>query len=113
MIAHILVAKYMMGLPFYRLEEKLAYDGACIDRGTMCRYAEDAGATLGAIVLAARDEAFATASASRPTPPASRSNRRASTTARDSRAARATSSSCSPIAITCSSSTNRSTRARR
>jgi transposase len=60
MIAYILAGKYMMGLPFYRLEEKLAYDGACIDRGTMCRYAEDAGATLGAIVLAARDEAFAT-----------------------------------------------------
>ena len=60
MIAHILTMKYVMGLPFYRLEEKLAYDGACIDRGTMCRYAEDAGATLGAIVLAARDEAFAT-----------------------------------------------------
>ena len=59
MIAYILIAKYMMGLPFYRLEQKLAYDGACIDRGTMCRYAEDAGATLGAIVLAARDEAFA------------------------------------------------------
>jgi transposase len=60
MIAYILVGKYTMGLPFYRLEQKLAYDGACIDRGTMCRYAEDAGATLGAIVLAARDEAFAT-----------------------------------------------------
>jgi transposase len=59
MIAYILAAKYTMGLPFYRLEEKLAYEGACIDRGTMCRYAEDAGATLGAIVLAARDEAFA------------------------------------------------------
>ena len=59
MIAHILVSKYMLGLPFYRLEEKLAHEGVCIDRGTMCRYAEDAGATLGAIVLAARDEAFA------------------------------------------------------
>jgi hypothetical protein len=60
MIAHILIAKYMMGLPFYRLEEKFACDGVPIDRGTMCRYAEDAGATLGAIVLAARDEAFTT-----------------------------------------------------
>lgn len=59
MIAHILVAKYMMGLPFYRLEQKFAHDGVCVDRGTMCRYAEDVGATLGAIVLAARDEAFA------------------------------------------------------
>lgn len=59
MIAYILVSKYMMGLPFYRLEQKLAYDGVGIDRGTMCRYAEDAGATLGAIVLAMRDEALA------------------------------------------------------
>lgn len=60
MIAHILIAKYVMGLPFFRLEQKFAFDGASLDRGTMCRYAEDAGATLGAIVLAARDEAFAT-----------------------------------------------------
>lgn len=60
MIAHILAAKYMMGLPFYRIEEKFALDGCCLDRGTMCRYAEDTGATLGAIVLAARDQALAT-----------------------------------------------------
>ena len=59
MIAHILAAKYTMGLPFYRLEQQFASNGASLDRGTMCRYAEDAGATLGAIVLAARDEAFA------------------------------------------------------
>jgi len=59
MIAYILASKYMMGLPFCRLEQKLAHDGAAIDRGTMCRYAEDAGATLGAIVLAMRDEALA------------------------------------------------------
>lgn len=58
MIAHVLVAKYMMGIPFYRLEEKLALEGASLDRGTMCRYAEDIGATLGAIVEAARIEAF-------------------------------------------------------
>jgi len=60
MISHILVAKYVMGVPFYRLEEQLRFEGACIDRGTMCRYAEDTGATLGAIVLAARDEAMKT-----------------------------------------------------
>jgi transposase len=59
MIAHILVMKYRRGMPFYRLEEWFTDCGAPLDRGTMCRYAEDVGATLGAIVLAARDEAFA------------------------------------------------------
>jgi transposase len=60
MIAHVLTAKYLLGVPFYRLEQSFALQGASLDRGTMCRYAEDAGATLGAIVLAMRDEAFAT-----------------------------------------------------
>jgi len=61
MIAHVLVSKYMMGVPFYRLEQRMALQGEPLDRGTMCRVAEDAGASLGAIVLAARDEAMATA----------------------------------------------------
>lgn len=61
MIAHILVAKYLLGVPFYRLEQQMALQGAPLDRGTMCRYAEDVGATLGAIVEAARTHAFKTA----------------------------------------------------
>jgi transposase len=61
MVAYVLCAKYMMGVPFYRLEQKFALEGVSLDRGTMCRYAEDAGATLGAIVEAARKEAFETA----------------------------------------------------
>jgi len=61
MVAHLLCAKYRMGVPFYRLEQKFALEGVSLDRGTMCRYAEDAGATLGAIVEAAREEAFETA----------------------------------------------------
>ena len=61
MIAHILVTKYMLGVPFYRLEQQMALQGAPLDRGTMCRYAEDVGATLGVIVEAARKEAFDTA----------------------------------------------------
>ncbi|WP_437593393.1 IS66 family transposase [Sorangium sp. So ce1000] len=60
-IAHILTSKYLLGVPFYRLEQQLELQGASLDRGTMCRYAEDAGATLGAIVEAARKEAFETA----------------------------------------------------
>jgi transposase len=61
LVAHILITKFMMGVPFYRLEQKFALEGAGVDRSTMCRYAEDTGATLGAIVEAARKEAFATA----------------------------------------------------
>lgn len=61
MIAHILTSKYLLGVPFYRLEQQLELQGASLDRGTMCRYAEDTGATLGAIVEAARKEAFETA----------------------------------------------------
>jgi transposase len=61
MIAHILGSKYLLGVPFYRLEQQMALRGVPLDRGTMSRYAEDVGATLGAIVLAMRDEAMRTA----------------------------------------------------
>jgi transposase/cell division protein FtsB len=62
MIAHILVQKYRWGLPFHRQARMFAGDGFRLDDGMMCRYAEDAGATLGCIVDAmakeARDNAF-------------------------------------------------------
>lgn len=61
LVAHLLVQKYMMSVPFYRLEKRFALQGVSIDRATMCRYAEDAGATLGCIVEAARKEALETA----------------------------------------------------
>ena len=61
MIAHVLFEKYVKGVPFYRQEEQSAAEGFRISRATMCCYAEDAGATLGAIVEAARAEALATA----------------------------------------------------
>ena len=61
LVAHILITKFMMGVPFYRLEQKFALEGAGVDRSTMCRYAEDTGASLGDIVEAARKDAFATA----------------------------------------------------
>lgn len=62
MLAHIATEKYCDGLPLYRLEERLARHGVELDRGTMCRWLEDAGATLGAtIVEAARKEAQKTA----------------------------------------------------
>jgi transposase len=61
LVAHILVAKYMLGVPFARQESLWALQGEGLDRGTMCRYAEDAGATLGAIVEVSRRHAMQTA----------------------------------------------------
>jgi len=62
LIAHIIMEKYGKGLPLFRLEDTFARDGCPIDRGTMCRWVEDAGATCGATVVhAARQEALATA----------------------------------------------------
>jgi transposase len=61
MIAHILVQKYRWGLPFHRQARMCAAEGFPIDDGTMCRYGEDAGATLGCIVDAMAKQAKATA----------------------------------------------------
>ncbi|HMI84691.1 MAG TPA: transposase [Polyangiaceae bacterium] len=61
MVAHLLYSKYGLGLPFYRQEENRRRQGIELDRGTMCRCAEDVGATLGAIVIAAAKEAKETA----------------------------------------------------
>lgn len=62
MLAHIIAEKHLQGLPLYRLEARSSYEGAPIDRGTMCRWLEDAGATAGSTVIeAAKKEAFKTA----------------------------------------------------
>ena len=62
MLAHVITEKYCDGLPLHRIEDRLARDGVPVDRGTMCRWVEDAGATAGATVIAAmRDEAMRTA----------------------------------------------------
>ncbi|MBZ4423354.1 IS66 family transposase [Myxococcus sp. RHST-1-4] len=62
LLAHVLIAKYCDGLPLFRLEQRFARDGVPVDRGTMARWVEDVGATVGATVVAAmRDEALATA----------------------------------------------------
>jgi hypothetical protein len=51
--------KYGAGMPLFRLEDEFARDGCRIDRGTMCRWVEDAGATCGATVVhAMRREAL-------------------------------------------------------
>jgi transposase len=62
LIAHILMEKYGKGLPLYRIEDGFGRDGIPIDRGTMCRWVEDAGGTAGATVIAAaKKEAIETA----------------------------------------------------
>jgi transposase len=62
LLARIAVDKYCDGLPLHRQEDRFARDGLRIDRGTMCRWMEDFGATAGATVIAAaRAEALATA----------------------------------------------------
>jgi transposase len=59
LLAHILMEKYGKGLPLFRIEEAFARDGVPLDRGTMCRWVEDAGATCGATVIhAARKDAL-------------------------------------------------------
>jgi transposase len=62
LIAHIAVDKYCDGLPLHRQEERFARLGVPLDRGTMSRYMEHGGATLGAtVVQAMREEAMRTA----------------------------------------------------
>jgi transposase len=59
LLAHLLDAKFDQGLPFWRVADRCARDGLPLDRGTMCRWAEDAGATFKVtIVEAMRQEAL-------------------------------------------------------
>jgi transposase len=50
-VAHLMVSKFGLGVPHYRLEHDLADQGVPLDRGTMGRYMEQAGNTLGATVV--------------------------------------------------------------
>jgi transposase len=61
LLAHIVVAKFRFGMPFFRQEQSLAADGIEVARGTMARCIEDAGATLGAVVMACAEDARRTA----------------------------------------------------
>jgi transposase len=61
MIAHLMIQKYRWGLPFHRQARMMAAEGFAVDDGTMCRYAEELGATLGCIVDAMAKEARETA----------------------------------------------------
>ena len=60
LLAHIASDKFCDGLPLHRQEDRFARLGVRIDRGTMCRWLEDLGMTVGATVVAAmRDDALA------------------------------------------------------
>lgn len=62
LLAHIIIEKYCDGLPLFRIEQRFSRDGVSLDRGTMCRWMEDAGATFGTTIVAAmREEALRTA----------------------------------------------------
>ena len=50
-VAHILVQKFSLGVPHYRLEQHLGDQGVELGRGTMCRYVEEAGNALGATIV--------------------------------------------------------------
>jgi transposase len=62
LIAHIASDKFCDGLPLHRQEDRFARLGVPIDRGTMCRWLEEAGGIVGAsIVDAMRKEALGSA----------------------------------------------------
>lgn len=50
-VAHILVQKFGLGVPHYRLEQHIKDQGAPLDRGMMSRYGDEAGGALGASVV--------------------------------------------------------------
>lgn len=50
-VAHIVVQKFSLGVPHYRLEQHLQDQGIELGRGMMCRYVEEAGNTLGATIV--------------------------------------------------------------
>jgi transposase len=52
-VAHLAVSKFGLGVPHYRLERDVADQGVALDRGTMSRYMEHAGNTLGATIVQA------------------------------------------------------------
>jgi transposase len=50
-VAHIVVQKFSLGVPHYRLEQHLQDQGVQLGRGMMCRYVEEAGNALGATIV--------------------------------------------------------------
>jgi hypothetical protein len=62
MLAHLVMSKVGYGLTFFRMEQRFLHEGIKLDRGSISRYFEDVGASLGAtIVEAMRKDALANA----------------------------------------------------
>ena len=62
LLAHVATEKFCDGMPLHRQEDRAARIGTPLDRGTMSRWLEEIGGTVGATVIAAmRDEALRTA----------------------------------------------------
>jgi transposase len=49
-VVYILIQKFSLGAPHYRLEQHIQDQGVELDRSTMSRYVEEAGGCLGATV---------------------------------------------------------------
>jgi len=56
LLAHVAVQKFCDGLPLFRIEDRTSREGFRIDRGTMSRWMEELGATVGATVVHAMNE---------------------------------------------------------
>jgi len=50
-VAHLMVQKFALGVPHYRLEQHLKDEGVELSRVTMSRYVEEAGNALGASIV--------------------------------------------------------------
>ena len=50
-VAFLVVQKFALGVPHYRLEQHIKDQEVELDRGTMCRYTDEAGGALGATIV--------------------------------------------------------------
>ena len=50
-VAFLVVQKFALGVPHHRLEQHLKDQEVELDRGTMCRYTDEAGGALGATIV--------------------------------------------------------------
>ena len=50
-VAYVLVQKFGLGVPHYRLEQHIRDQGVELDRGMMSRYVDEAGGSLGASIV--------------------------------------------------------------
>jgi transposase len=50
-VAFLVVQKFALGVPHHRLEQHIKDQEVALDRGTMCRYTDEAGGALGATIV--------------------------------------------------------------